>query len=625
ETRERLVGVLWSESDETRARGSLRQVMTAFRRICGELGYEGFRSDRSGLGLEPELVRVDALELMRRLGPADVHPALLDSHDLPASMMRGCEDADPAFGNWLAVQRESLRARLLRGLGASLEEAQRAGEGGEDAARAILRLDPTHEIAARHVMLRRAQAGDAPGALNVYNALYRLLEEEHDIEPTPETVALVARIKGGAYEAPPRTAAREAQAPRETPRRRAPLLIVEPFRVEDGDPRAQSVLDGFRHRLIANLVRFREWRVAEGTERDPAPAPGPEGEDRFRVRALAEREGEGLALSVAIREEGSGVFVWSDRFALSLDNWREMKERLLRQVTVALNVNLSAGRLRRMSSGPELAPSLHELWLRGHRLINAYEPASWAEAERLFRRVTRAAPDYAPAWSALASLGLSRHTAHPGVMRCRAHHWRTLAKAQKAVELDPLDSRGQATLGWALIYCGRWEAGVSNFELALQLNNHDPWTVTSVAAGKTFAGRHPEVAGLAESVLETAEMSETRRWSLLAGLRFIGGDDEGALEAVERAGRTRIYVGAWRTAALARLGRAEEAAGAADRLRAELAGRWQGPGPAEERAMMTWLMHIFPMRREVDWRRLRDSLAEAGLAVDHTVFDQPGA
>jgi DNA-binding SARP family transcriptional activator len=620
ETRERLVGLLWSESDETRARGSLRQAMTAFRRVCGEQGFEGFSSDRIGLALDPARIRLDVREVLERVGPDDVHPALLETTDLPATLMRSCEDVDPAFRNWLSVQRESLRQRLLRGLEESLAAAGDAPGGGEDAARATLKLDPTHEAAARHLMRRRAAAGDAAGAIRVYNALYRVLEAEHDIEPSADTVALVARIKQGEAEPAPRVQGGSPPPPASARPRPSPLLLVEPFVHARGDPEAQLLLDGFRQRLIANLVRFREWRVAESLADDPAPQTAPAAEDRFRVRATAEPSEEGLALTVGIVEDPGGVFVWSDRFTLDRANWVERQGRLLRQVTVALNVNLSADRLRRISALPELEQSLHDRWLRGQRLIGRYEPEAWAEAERLFRQITRAAPDFAPAWSSLVLLRNSRHIAHAGLYRSRAEHWRTLATAQKAVELDPLDSRAHATLAWCLIFCGRWEAAFTSLDLALQLNDLDPWTVTSVAAARAFAGRRAEVEELADSVLETAETSETRRWSLLAGLRFVCGDYEGALEAAGRAGRVRVNVGAWRAAALAQLGREAEARLEAEQLQADLRARWCGPEPPDAREMVTWLLHIFPMRREADWRRLRDGLARAGLPTDHARF-----
>src|SRR4029079_12451178 len=46
ESRERLVGLLWSRSDEEKARASLRQVVRELRSLLEEAGYEGFVAER---------------------------------------------------------------------------------------------------------------------------------------------------------------------------------------------------------------------------------------------------------------------------------------------------------------------------------------------------------------------------------------------------------------------------------------------------------------------------------------------------------------------------------------------------------------------------------------------------
>src|SRR5262249_35698173 len=52
ETRERLVGLFWSESDEEKARGSLRQTLRELRALFDEAGYLGFRTDKLAIELD---------------------------------------------------------------------------------------------------------------------------------------------------------------------------------------------------------------------------------------------------------------------------------------------------------------------------------------------------------------------------------------------------------------------------------------------------------------------------------------------------------------------------------------------------------------------------------------------
>ena len=66
ESRERLVGLLWSRSDEEKARASLRQVVRELRSCLEEAGYRGFVAERLMIGIDIGQVEVDI---------ESVHPA----------------------------------------------------------------------------------------------------------------------------------------------------------------------------------------------------------------------------------------------------------------------------------------------------------------------------------------------------------------------------------------------------------------------------------------------------------------------------------------------------------------------------------------------------------------------
>jgi DNA-binding SARP family transcriptional activator len=59
ESRERLVGLLWSRSDEEKARASLRQVVRELRSTLEEAGYDGFVAERLMIGLDVARIEVD--------------------------------------------------------------------------------------------------------------------------------------------------------------------------------------------------------------------------------------------------------------------------------------------------------------------------------------------------------------------------------------------------------------------------------------------------------------------------------------------------------------------------------------------------------------------------------------
>src|SRR5262245_28936789 len=95
---------------------------------------------------------------------------LLDRERITVGLLNEVESVDPAFRSWLLAKRQSLHDRLV----AYLEDALRGEANGtaaanpERVARALMKLDPTHEEAARALMRGRVAAGDMGGALGIY-------------------------------------------------------------------------------------------------------------------------------------------------------------------------------------------------------------------------------------------------------------------------------------------------------------------------------------------------------------------------------------------------------------------------------------------------------------------------
>src|SRR3981081_1305528 len=97
ESRERLVGLLWSRSDEEKARASLRQVVRELRTAFEDAGYGGFSAGRLSLYLDVEKVEVDIESIIRLAENGSVHPLLLNTPDLGDRILEGMEDRDPAL------------------------------------------------------------------------------------------------------------------------------------------------------------------------------------------------------------------------------------------------------------------------------------------------------------------------------------------------------------------------------------------------------------------------------------------------------------------------------------------------------------------------------------------------
>src|SRR5205823_2712712 len=111
ETRERLAGLLWSESEEDKARASLRQTLRELREEFEGRGIGIFATPRSEVLLAKADIGTDVGELLTCLDHGLPHQMLVDSPQLPETLLAGLDDIDPSFRIWMIIQRQSLQEK----------------------------------------------------------------------------------------------------------------------------------------------------------------------------------------------------------------------------------------------------------------------------------------------------------------------------------------------------------------------------------------------------------------------------------------------------------------------------------------------------------------------------------
>lgn len=614
ETRERLVGLLWSESAEAKARASLRQTLHELREALAAAGYEGLGTAGQLLALDAATVSVDVAAV---LGRVEVGQDLLLRPQILDSFLQGFDDVDPAFDLWVQAKRQAVRDAMLRQLEDGLRRPELAAERRLLLCQALLALDPTHEEACRCVMRGRVGRGDVAGALRSYEALWRLLGDEYDTEPLPETQALVAQIKLGQFDPPapaePRRAPPPAAIPAAVSRATKLALVVEPFVMEDVEATRSHLVEGFRRNLIACLVRFREWFVLEG---DGGRAPRVTHSSvsvAYQLSAAAGQIGKTAYLALTLREIDSNLYVWSERFELSLDRWFETQQRIVRRIAMTLNVQLSAERLGRLAAEPDVALQVYDKWLRGQAMISRFDPEVWDRAGQLFNEAASEAPNFSLALSSLAEMNNSVHIAHPGILRDPAKALATVEIGRRAVALDPTDSRAQLCLGWSHAMAKQFPQAAVHMELAAELNPNDSWTLMSSALFHAFYGEFDRARALANESLDMSLTPTATHWAYQMNILFLAQDYEAAIEAGNHAQDVIRTLPAWRAASLFHLGHTEAAAADARRFLADIRRRWFGIAPPTDAAIGSWLLHLYPISDAAHWERLRLGVSGAGI------------
>jgi len=189
--RERLAGLLWSDSEESKARHSLSQALYAVRRLLdGAVRIEG-----EDLELRPDGLWIDAVELERLLAADDPTAAadLYRGEFLEGFWIRGAQ----GFEEWAGRERARLAAVARDALRQTVASARDRCDWPEVRHRAerLAELDPFDETAHAELMRALWMTGDRAAALEHYDELERLLAAELQTRPSRETQALAERIR----------------------------------------------------------------------------------------------------------------------------------------------------------------------------------------------------------------------------------------------------------------------------------------------------------------------------------------------------------------------------------------------------------------------------------------------
>ena len=235
-TRDKLASLLWSDRGDQQARDSLKHSLTRIRQC---LEPAAVVADRRSVRLDPAAVASD-VATFERLLVEETPEAMEQASELyRGDLLDGIGIRDPAFEDWLLVERQRLRQRCEEALTKLL--AQSTGQGTQAraaaAARRLLSLDPLREAACRALMRIYAEQSQIPQAIKLYETLRDRLHRELGVKPEPQTTQLYEFIRqrrsapmpsssglsGGEADAP------GAPAPLELPLPSKPSIAVLPF------------------------------------------------------------------------------------------------------------------------------------------------------------------------------------------------------------------------------------------------------------------------------------------------------------------------------------------------------------------------------------------------------------
>lgn len=216
--RDKLAALLWGDSSDAQARGSLRQTLRTLRKALpvtpSSLVAEGRGLALSAAGVE---VDVPAFEQCVAHGSPEALEQAVALYR--GDLLEGLTVDEPSFEDWLVAERERLRELALQALAKLLAHQSGSGttERAIQTAARLLVLDPLQEVVHRALMRLYARQGRRAAALRQYQLCVGVLQRELGAEPEPATKQLYQELL---QHRPLEPAAGEAAPPRGGDRKR---------------------------------------------------------------------------------------------------------------------------------------------------------------------------------------------------------------------------------------------------------------------------------------------------------------------------------------------------------------------------------------------------------------------
>ena len=191
-TRDRVVGLLWPESDEERARHALAQLLYGLRRALGD---EAIGSGPIAIRIDPSVLSSDVQDLEAAVARGDHAEAarLYQGPFLDGFYINGCPD----FERWVEDRRAGLGRIAEDAIETLAKRAAAAGDFAQalDCWRRLATLRPLDGRVALAYMHACVDVGDRAGAIQHARVHEALLRAELDAAPMPAVASYAAALR----------------------------------------------------------------------------------------------------------------------------------------------------------------------------------------------------------------------------------------------------------------------------------------------------------------------------------------------------------------------------------------------------------------------------------------------
>jgi TolB-like protein/Tfp pilus assembly protein PilF len=586
-SRDHLTNLLWSDRGEQQARNSLRQALNALKKLFNDIEPQPLLIERMNVNLANQSLEIDALKLEELIQDQTPQTAAQATKLYRGEFLEGVAVRDSNGEEWLAAERERFRRLATHVLENAL--AFQLGSGELNAAletgEKLVGLDRLNESAWQRLMRVYAARGERNQALMAYKRCLDILEKELGVEPTPETTALRAEIKGetpnmearftptGSYNLADVVSTPAVAAGLPIPEGSdKPSIVVLPFENLGNESDTDYFADGLTRDININLCRYHELTIIESHsafEYREAHANTKDFAQQLGVQYLASgsvRQADNrIRISAQLIEAATGKMIWADSLERAYDDVFTLEDEISAKIASNLINRIEVESIASAARKPPNSMNAFECVLQARQYKDSFDQDEIATARKLLARAIELDPMYATAYGCLAHTYVKESETDWCVSRLDTLE-QAIELSRKAIALDDFDSFAHMTIGWAYMNQEKFDLAKAHLDRAIDCNPNEYDAYCTKCWLLAFSGGAAEATMCGTRALQLNPLAPDECLKGIAIARYTDSEYASALEMLERIEAPDDQSEAIRAACLAQLGQDTEARRAANRV-----------------------------------------------------------
>ena len=581
-SREEIIGKLWSEAPDEKAKASLRNLLYLQKELSADGAVRLFNSQQSSICYLGDPNFSDLQQLFRAARERDAsYLASVSLQSFEKDLLRGLDDIDPSLDEWIAESRSNVSDRLAQALQECLRDETSVTESNRAIATRLSELKSENELATRYLMRLDAVAGNTGEALRRYETLWNVLEERFDVEPSGATSDLAIALK-----MPPTKAATvllRSNEPQAT-------IFIRNFATGDLEG-AEFFVAGIRAELLDALFAIEEWVIVEPDDDNLTVS----GSGFFELRGVIAPGLSKVRLILTLKDLSTGRIIWNEQIPLDVEAWTENTILAVQRLASLLVTSVEVERFDQLSRLDPAELSDFDRVTRARVLMYDWDTDKDQEAEVLLRSVLDSPHIGMRGRIGLVELLNSRQVVFPGIEEPKDQRAEALDLARECVSAGRHRGDAQLCLAWAALQAGEVQEAIAAAESAAEASTSNPRRLTSAAEVLSLAGEIDSglrYARLSEQLdFGTSRLNHGYRVSVF----FAAREHDDCMRAAEQSKGAIVLGDGYAAAAAMEAGDADRAVIHWQRFHNRLEASWCGAQPPCWNSARDWMANASPM------------------------------